>query len=226
MNVFKDLLKLWHQEDLLSQAWQQSYDMLDLSYEMFTQAITILREGCDLEVVKALKARDIEINNYQKDVRRKVMTHYALKTENVDLVSGLVLINVVVDIERLGDYNKNILDLAIYHPGKLISEEISPKLTAIEQEIMSRFEATLTAVKSQDSGQAKALQATYQNMVNDASDKLVNSILTGKTKFGDETLTAVVALYARYLKRVGAHLKNITSVLVNPFDLIGYKIDD
>ncbi len=225
MSVFKDLLKLWRQDDLLSQAWNESFEMLALSYEMFSKAIRLLRKDCDPEEIRTLKARDTEINKYQQEVRRKVMTHYALNKQNVDLASGLILVNMVVDIERLGDYTKNILDLAIYHQGTVISENIFPKLAAIEQEVLNRFESTLEAIKNQDADQAVSLQATYQNMVNDASDKLVNSILTGKTKFGDETLTAIVALYARYLKRVGAHLKNITSVLVNPFDLIGYKID-
>jgi hypothetical protein len=32
-----------------------------------------------------------------------------------------------------------------------------------------------------------------------------------------------VSLYARYLKRVGAHLKNITTTITNPYEHIGYK---
>ncbi len=223
MSVFKELINLWHSDNLLAQAWQKSYDMLDLSYEIFSQSIDLLRHDRDDATVINLKKRDKEINEYQKEVRRKVLTHFAINRENQDLSSGMVLVSIVIDIERVGDYSKNILDLAIYHPGNLIAEEISPKLAAIEQEVMNRFGATLEAVKSQDSRLARELQGTYQNLVNDASDKLVNSILTGKTKFGDETLTAAVALYARYLKRVGAHLKNITTTLVNPFESIGYN---
>jgi hypothetical protein len=32
-------------------------------------------------------------------------------------------------------------------------------------------------------------------------------------------------LYLRYLKRVSAHLKNIASSVVNPFDRIGFRGD-
>ena len=42
-------------------------------------------------------------------------------------------------------------------------------------------------------------------------------------EIGKENKTASVALYARYLKRIGAHLKNITSSVVNPFESIGYN---
>jgi hypothetical protein len=31
-----------------------------------------------------------------------------------------------------------------------------------------------------------------------------------------------IALYVRFLKRVGAHLQNILSSVVNPFDRIGF----
>lgn len=226
MSLFKDLLQLWSQDDLLSQAWTDSYEMLDLTNDLFNQAVTMLREDTSDESVRALKRRDKEINDYQQDVRRKVITHYAVNKGGEDLPNGLVLVNMVVDIERLGDYTKNILDLAIYHPGNLIAEDISPKLAAIEQEIISRYELTVDAIKTQDNKKAEELQKNYSNLVNNASDKLVNGILSGKTKFDDETLSAAVALYARYLKRVGAHLKNISTVLINPFDMIGYKKDD
>ena len=38
------------------------------------------------------------------------------------LPNGLVLLNIVVDIERVGDYTKNILDLAMNHPKKIIAK--------------------------------------------------------------------------------------------------------
>ncbi len=226
MSFFTDFINLWRSDDLLSQAWNESNEMLKLSLEMFEEALKLLHEDTNVEKIKALKKRDVEINRYQMDVRRKVMTHYSVDPNRTDLASGMVLVNMVVDIERLGDYTKNILDLASYYPKIFKTDEISEKLALIESEILSRFYMTVKAIELQETEMANKMHATYKNLVNNASDKLVNSILTGETKFGDETLTATVALYARYLKRVGAHLKNITSILVNPFDLIGYKIDE
>ncbi len=34
------------------------------------------------------------------------------------------------------------------------------------------------------------------------------------------------ALYVRFLKRISAHLMNIASSIVNPFDRIGFRDDD
>ena len=135
----------------------------------------------------------------------------------------ILVINMVVDIERIGDYCKNILDLAINHPTQIISEEISEDLTAIENEVQLRFDKTLEAINKQDANIAKDMKKGYHEQLTGKSDEIVNSVLSGKLDFGSPSKTAAVTLYARYLKRIGAHLKNITTTLVNPFDSIGYK---
>ena len=223
MSVFKDIVKLWNADDLLSQAWDESYKMMMLSNEIFTQAIKYLREGENKDTIKALKKRDIEINIFQRDVRRKVVTHYAISQDIDDLPNGLVLLNMVVDVERLGDYTKNILDLALNHPNIIKSEEFSEDLYHVEQEVISRFSKTLEAIHTQDEDVARAMMVSYKETLTGVSDDIVNGCISGKITLGDESKTVSLALYARYLKRIGAHLKNITTVLINPFDAVGYK---
>jgi len=223
MSVFQDIVKLWNSDDLLSQAWDESYKMMVLSNEMFTQAIKYLREGENEETIRALKKRDVEINIFHKDVRRKVVTHYAISQDIDDLPNGFVLLNMVVDIERIGDYTKNILDLALLHSYTIRSEDFSDDLHNVEQEVLSRFSKTLEAIHTQDAEVARNMLDTYKETLTSVSDTVVNGIIAGDISLGDESKTASMALYARYLKRIGAHLKNITTVLVNPFDAVGYK---
>lgn len=223
MSVFQDIVKLWNSDDLLSQAWDESYKMMVLSNEMFTQAIKYLREGENEETIRALKKRDVEINIFQKDVRRKVVTHYAISQDIDDLPNGLVLLNMVVDVERVGDYTKNILDLALNHPNNIRSENYSEDLHQVEQEVIDRFSKTLEAIHTQDAEVARKLMITYKETLTSVSDAIVSGCISGEIALGDESKTAALALYARYLKRIGAHLKNITTVLVNPFDAVGYK---
>ena len=223
MSVFKDIVKLWNADDLLSQAWDESHKMMVLSNEIFTQAIKYLREGENKDTIKALKKRDVEINNFQRDVRRKVLTHYAVSQDIDDLPNGLVLLNMVVDVERVGDYTKNILDLALNHPSTIRSEEFSEDLHNIEQEVISRFSKTLEAIHTQDADVARAMMVSYKETLTSISDDIVNGCISGKITLGNESKTVALALYARYLKRIGAHLKNITTVLINPFEAVGYK---
>ena len=58
MSVFKDLVNIWKSEDSLSQAWSESNDMLNLSHEMFKDAIEALRSGEKNKVLKSIKLRE------------------------------------------------------------------------------------------------------------------------------------------------------------------------
>ena len=223
MSIFREIVNLWKSEDLLSQAWDESYKMMMLSNEMFTQAIKYLREGENDETIRMLKKRDVEINTFQRDVRKKVVTHYAISQDIEDLPNGLVLLNMVVDVERVGDYTKNILDLALNHPNIIKSEEFSEDLYHVEQEVISRFSKTLEAIHTQDSDVARSMMVSYKETLTSVSDDIVNGCISGEITLGDESKTVSLALYARYLKRIGAHLKNITTVLINPFEAVGYK---
>ena len=223
MSVFKDLVTIWNSEDTLSQAWTSSNEMLHLSHEMFTDSVKALRSGEKNKVIKSIKLRDEEINQYHRDIRKKVVTHYSVSKDVTNINSGLVLINMVVDIERVGDYTKNILDLAKHYPKKLRSEKISEDLRIIEQAVIERFQNTVNAVEEMDEIAAKELIKSYRSDLGKLSDNLVASSISGDLKIGEEHMASSMVLYARYLKRIGAHLKNITSVVINPFESIGYK---
>ncbi len=221
--MWKELIKIWKSDDLLVQAWDNSFEMLQLSREIFVQSVKMLRKQSNEKTILALKKRDKEINKYQRDIRKKVMTHLVMQEDSTDIPTGLILINMVVDIERVGDYCKNILDLAISTPKTMKVEKISQELKAIEDEVIKRFDQTIEALQTQDSEVAKELIATHRRMVTRVSDKLVDNILKGDITFQSESKAAAVVLYARYLKRIGSHLSNIITTLVNPFEAIGYK---
>ena len=223
MSVFKNLVNIWKSEDSLSPAWMSSNKMLHLSHEMFTDSVKALRSAEKNKVIKSIKLRDEEINQYHRDIRKKVVTHYSVSKDVTNINSGLVLINMVVDIERVGDYTKNILDLAKYYPKKLKSEKVSEDLRIIEQAVIERFQNTVKAVEEMDEIAAKELIKSYRSDLGKLSDNLVASSISGNLKIGEEHMASSMVLYARYLKRIGAHLKNITSVVINPFESIGYK---
>ena len=226
MAIFDRVISLWKSEDLLSQAWEESFRMMVLSNEMFSAAIRYLRRGEKIKTLKNLKKRDREINEFQKSVRKKVVTHFSVSQKVEDFPSGLVLLNIVVDVERLGDYTKNILDLAIHYPDPLVSEDCLSSLKDIEDDIQSRFADTLVAIEKQDEKLAKKLLKSYRKSFSNISDKIVNNGISGKQEYKDQKEAAAVTLYARYLKRVGGHLKNITTTMLNPYEEIGYRSID
>ena len=223
MSVFKNLVNIWKSEDSLSQAWSSSNEMLVISHDMLNDSINALRSGEKNKVIKSIKQRDEIINQYHREIRKKVVTYYSVSKDILNIDSGLVLLNMVVDIERVGDYSKNILDLAKHHPKKLVSEKISDELRIIEKAVIERFKNTVIAIETMDENIAGKLIKSYRSDLGKISDNLVASSISGNFQVGEEHIASSMVLYARYLKRIGAHLKNITSVVVNPFESIGYK---
>ena len=223
MSIFREIVNLWKSEGLLLQAWDESLQMLALSHKLFNKAVKKSKKQESLSVLKKLKNRDKEINSYQREVRRKIFTHFAIEQGTHDITSLMVLVMMIVDIERIGDYSKNILDLAINYPNALDTTHLHKDLYDIEIEIKERFDHTIDAVKTQDIKDAVNLLKGFKKHVTGASDRIVNNIIAGNLEFQSGSEAAAIALYARYLKRIGSHLKNITTTIVNPIDAIGYR---
>ena len=55
MSIFKDIVSIWRSEDLLSQAWDESREMIALSEDMFSSAIKYLRRCINKKVEKTKK---------------------------------------------------------------------------------------------------------------------------------------------------------------------------
>ncbi len=99
MSIFTDLLNVWRKENLLSQAWDESLQMLDLSHKMFNKAVKKSKKQENLSVLKQLKNRDKKINDFHREVRRKIITHYTLQQSTHNITSLIVLLNMIIDIE-------------------------------------------------------------------------------------------------------------------------------
>ncbi|GAG00798.1 unnamed protein product [marine sediment metagenome] len=154
-----------------------------------------------------------------------MITHLAV-TGSADLVSGLVLVSVVIDIERIGDYTKNIFDLARNHPARLTAGSAEEELRRIEATVTQQFRDMITAFKTSDEKQARKIMAEYKEEVSAACDNITHGVVNGEIQDLGTSEGTAVALYARYLKRIAAHSRNIITSVVNPFDRIGYPYNE
>ena len=138
-----------------------------------------------------------------------------------NIIPGLILTSIVIDIERLGDYTKNIMDLAIAHPKRLTCGGLEEDVKNIEDNVMELFDQVIPTVKETDKRQAQQLIEGYWWILK-KSDEYLTALIQEK----DTTLTTgnavSTALYIRYLKRVAAHLINIATSVVNPFEAISF----
>ncbi|RKY20442.1 MAG: hypothetical protein DRQ55_07605 [Planctomycetota bacterium] len=218
LNEFIQLLK---RDNLMVQALNECYEMADLCKAMLSASVPSLRQHDDADVDLDIDATDKKLNAFERDVRRKVMTHLSL-VQGGDLSSGLMLVSIVIDLERIGDYCKNIHKLALEHPTRLKGGPVEEELARIEAVAEDHFIRSMEAFKSGDAVAARDLMASYKSDISGACADVENRLVRGEIDLpASEAVT--VALYLRFLKRISSHSRNLVSSLVNPFPRIGYK---
>lgn len=196
--------------------------MLDHALTMYQVSVESLRNSDTGEMKQDVYSLDQRINSYERDVRKKVTTHLSI-TGSTDLVSGLVLLSVIVDIERIGDYSKNICDLAREHPKRLRAGSLERDLTQVETIVGILFYQMVDAFKASDEKLALQVMKEYKRDVSGVCDQITHRIVSGEIIDLNVSDGASVAMYGRYLKRIAAHSRNIITSVVNPFHRIHYE---
>ena len=220
--MWKQLIELFRKDTLFEQAYEEASNMLDTGAIMFDASVEALRHKDTAEVELDIYSADKEVNRSERDVRKKVMTHLVV-SGGTNLASGLSLVSVVIDIERIGDYTKNIYDLAVHHPLRLNAGPIEEKLQKVESQVTADFKGMIDVFKNRDEEKARVIMNNYKDGLSDACEEISNSILSGNITGLDSSDATAVSLYARFLKRIASHSRNIVTSVVNPFHRIGYR---
>jgi phosphate transport system protein len=217
---FRELIELWRTDNLLEQALQDTYSMLENTQEMFRESVRSLRESDSGEMQFNVYEKDEQVNKYEQEVRHKVLKHLAI-TGGTNIIPGLILTSIVIDVERIGDYTKNIMDLAITHPRRLASGKFQDQIVKVESGTGALFDQLIPVFKATDRKAAKKLINENWWML-----KACDEVLAGLIQEGDPSISVgdavATGIYSRFLKRTTAHLINIASSVVNPFEGIGF----
>jgi len=219
--MFKEWLHLFQKDSLMDRAYRRSSMMLDITLSMFLKAKTSLRYTDDDQVDINIYDRDAEVNRYQREVRRNVFKHLILRGVG-RLSSGLVLASIIIDIERIGDYTKNMIELAMNHPHRLHGRKFETDLQRVETAVEDNFIRTKSCFESADEKTALQLLKEYV-WVSRVCDDCLFRLIKEDNKNISSSDAVSLALYFRWLKRINSHLRNILSSVVNPFDRIGFE---
>ena len=156
------------------------------------------------------------INVAQQEVRRALMM-YAAVTGSFDLPLVLAYMSVVKDVERIGDYAKNIFDLAA-EGVDLSAADDRDELYAIAKRVSEMITESGKVFAAEDVERARALSEEGDSMLDDF-DQRVHGLLLSE----DAGAVAVPrALLFRYLKRIVSHLMNLLSAVFMPIDQLDY----
>ena len=217
--MFRELLKAWRTCDPVCHMLHLLDGMLADTRWMFEEACAVLGgEKPAADVRDRLFERDQRVNRVEREVRRKIRDYLATGAD-ANIPGCLALISTVKDAERIGDYCKNVFELAEVYGRPLEEGRYSAPLLGIRKEILAFFEMTRQAYADGDDALAREVvhrKATVSKETDLLIDQLVRDNL-------DTAYAVAYALLARHFKRISSHLANIASSVFAPLDAIDYS---
>lgn len=211
----KNLLSIWKGSGLLRLCVEDLFKMFDISESMFSAAWEMITGSGKVEDLYKI---DRQLNELQIAIRRRILEHLAINPAQ-DINATFVLAILVIDLERIGDYVKNLDEIAKHYPEP-ISGGAFDTLRPMAQRVKEMFAQTKIAITESDAKLARKVMADQANLAMQA-DRLMDQLIESKDIAVKEGIVA--ALLSRYIKRVSAHLKNVASSVVNPYHRIGYR---
>ncbi len=187
----------------------------------FDLAMSALVGGADAQVLRSdLRATDHRVNEAEREIRRELVVHASVYG-GIDTPAVLIYMSIVKDIERIGDYAKNLIDLA--RDGANFSKAPdAEQWRDLWDESSQMIADTADIFYARDGGRAREVM-TRSDQLLDLFDDGVSALVRGD----DQSPDAVArALTLRYLKRVIAHLANVLSAVVMPVDRLDYFDED
>lgn len=192
-------------------------EMFERDRREFDLAMSALLGDVDVASVSSeLRTSDQRVNALEQAVRRELAVHTSVYG-GIDTPAVLVYMSIVKDVERLGDYAKNLLDLARDGANFSVAPDAADwrRLTEVIGTSMTEGAA---AFGSRNTEAARRVVTSAVDLLGEF-DRRVSALVRG-----DDTGPQAVprALAYRYLKRVVAHLLNVLTAVIMPVDKIDY----
>jgi phosphate transport system protein len=216
--MFRNLLSFWKGKDFLSHVFKEFKGMLDDTEIMFTSVCKQLLDNVEEPGLKQ-KIYDIDkkVNNLQKDIRKRIVEHLSLQP-TVDVAACLVLMSVVKDAERLGDYCKNLFEVTELLSKPVDRELFTKYFDGIEKDILEMFGLTKKAFIEADEEKAR-LTWDYKTRLTKDCNRIVAELAKCDLSVNEAVCFVLVA---RYFKRLVAHLVNIATSVILPLSDLDY----
>lgn len=169
---------------------------------------------------KELRKSDRQVNRGERAIRRELMVHAGVAGA-ADYPLMLVYMSIIKDIERVGDYAKNIWDLTVdgFSLAGAPDEEMWADRFARTQDLINE---TAVIFSERNADQATTRLSEMDEWTTEFDDEISTLVRTASSAGS----SAARALLNRYLKRVTAHLMNVMTAVVMPLDRLDYWDED
>ncbi|MCH7776685.1 MAG: hypothetical protein IH878_09125, partial [Gemmatimonadetes bacterium] len=217
--MFRELISIFRGDNPLGRMGDNFAKMLSLTRDQTIRAGEIFfSKPPSPEERTQIYKQDVKVNKLERKIRKQVIAHLSIAGNSADVPYSLLLMSLVKDVERIGDYAKNLAETLDVSGAILPDDDTVAELREIRNGIEGTFEAVAEVFAQSDEEEAVALIRQGRDMSH-RCDALIDRIAKGDY---DAATTVAVTLGTRFYKRIGAHLLNILSGVVMPLHKLDY----
>ncbi len=204
--------------DLLDSIDAKLSEMLTNSMHAYDITMNCLLGDTNLETVRDdLFNTDKTINELHREVRREMIIHSAVNSRNLDIPLLLSYMTMSKDIERIGDYCKNLFEIAETGNSFAKGDDLDTYME-LKNDIGKLIVYLQSCLNLDDESKVQDLITLGSSLNNDLDEK-ITALLEDKEKIQYPVATT---LFYRYLKRIVSHIINAATAIIMPTDQIDY----
>jgi phosphate uptake regulator len=195
--------------------------MLETASETFRMALDALTRRIDPDAIgPTLRKRDKSINKVERAIRRQLIVHAGVRGSLADAPVLFVYMAIAKDIERVGDLAKDMWDLAA-NGADMSQEPLLGVTNTVGEKVLHLIEETSRVFGERDGEAAiEILNAS------DAEVERYEKGMHAQLQAPEAALAVTSALFYRYVMRITAHLMNVLTAVVMPFERLDYWDED
>ncbi|MFZ2145960.1 MAG: PhoU domain-containing protein [Sedimentisphaerales bacterium] len=216
--MFKNLLSFWKGKEFLAQVFEEFKDMLDQTECMYKMVCSTLLDNVEEPNLKEkIYEIDKKVNRLQKNIRKRIVEHLSLQP-TVGVSACLLLMSVVKDAERLGDYSKNLYEVTELLQKPIDKTVFSQYFGELDKDILTLFRQTKEAFMEADRSKAESSWNDEHRLAIQC-DRIVRQLVKSNLSVNE---AVCFVLIARHFKRLTAHLVNIATSVILPLSDLDY----
>jgi phosphate transport system protein len=221
--MLRELLSILRSGEPLTPLGDSFTKMVELASDLTIRAGRIyFLETTDPQELLEVRKQDTKVNKLQRKIRKRVVMHLSAAGNVPDLPYCLLLMSLVKDVERIGDYAKELSVIPEFAPPSFSEHEIVQELRLIRagvDEMMAHLQGVLNTY---DNEQAVKMIRHGRGLI-DRGDGVLR--LLAAHSFDPATHTALV-LGTQYYRRLCGHALNLLSSVVVPLHKLDYYDED
>jgi len=206
----------------LEEAGRDFSDMLQLVQEMLLEASEAYWErNQNPQKRTALSKKDVKVNKLERKIRKLIIAELSGPSPS-DVPYGLLMMSLVKDVERLGDYAKNLAAVPQTIPAILPEDDVVSELKEIRRFVDELAQEAHKVYVAGDMEQAQSLTVEGRS-ISKRCQKLLPRIASGPYS---ADVAVSLTLCTRFYKRIEGHLLNLLSGVIMPLHKLDYYDED